>query len=598
MKSPMPGPGPIQPAGAALRIAFIYALFGVLWILFSDAALAAIVGNADLLTHLQSIKGVVYVVTTALLVYFLVRGYALAMRASSSRLLQSEAQYRRIVETANEGICTLDADARILLANARLASMVGYSPQELTGTWLLALLDPESQAVLTSRLSESDPAQVCDLRLRRRDGQEVWAIAVASPMTDEQERRVGSLLMLTDISERKRLESQLLQFQKMEAIGQLAGGVAHDFNNIVTAILGNVDLLRLHLRRRPIQAEELGGDVDQIERAGERAMALTRQLLTFSRRQVVKPELLDPVRLLADMQKMLERLIRDDVRLRITAGPDVPPILADAGQFEQVIINLVVNARDAMPEGGQVTVHTSRVDLDETYIAMQPEAHAGPHVLIAVSDTGTGMDAQTIQRIFEPFFTTKPAGKGTGLGLATVYGIVKQFGGHIRVYSEVGLGTTFKVYVPAAASGPVIGGEAPRETSEAGGNETIMVCEDEPSIRDLFRRVLEERGYRVLATDSPLTAIDISEKHAGPIELLITDVVMPDINGPQLSEHMRGARPRLKTLYVSGYTSDVVAEHGILSGEAEFLEKPFSAQVLTRRVREVLDHVPVLATGH
>jgi PAS domain S-box-containing protein len=580
------------PRRIAGQIALTYAALGALWIVGTDALLAMFAGTSEQLTYVQTIKGWIFILLTALLTYWLIRTYATAVQRSGSQLEHSERSHRRIVETANEGICTVDNAGRVLLANRRLGDMVGYHPQELIGQPLLTVVDEEFRDELGRRILDGASAsQCCDVKLRGKDGQEVWAIAAISPMSDEGRRHVGSLVMLTDISDRKRLESQLLQFQKMEALGQLAGGIAHDFNNIITAILGNVDLMRLQLKRRPVPVDSLAADIEQVEQAGERAMGLTHQLLTFSRRQVVRPEIVDPKRLLINMEKMLSRLIREDIQLKIVASEDVPTVRADVGQFEQVVVNLVVNARDAMPEGGKLTVEASRIDLDEQYVGMHPGAEPGPHVLITVTDIGRGMDKRTLQRIFEPFFTTKPVGQGTGLGLATVYGIVKQFGGHVNAYSEPGMGSTFKVYLPAAEEEPVAArpAQAVPNSSAAGGSETVLVCEDNEAIRKLIGRVLEEKGYRGLLYDSPAAALEAAESHDGSIQLLITDVVMRDMSGPELAEHLRASRPRLKVLFVSGYPSDVIDHHGLLAEGTDFLAKPFSADVLVRRVRQVLD---------
>ncbi|HOA71914.1 MAG TPA: PAS domain S-box protein [Phycisphaerae bacterium] len=581
----------VSPRQIAGRIALIYALFGVVWIALTDTAVTAIVEKNAFLVYVHTVKGWAFIFLTALLVYYLVRCYASAIEHSENELASSEERYRRIFETAHEGICTTDPMGRILLVNARFAQMVGRSVEELIGEPLLTLVDPESRHELAGRIQNGAASSThpCDVKLCVQSGQEVWAMAAISPMFTDDGCHLGSLFMFTDISDRKRLESQVRQFQKLEAVGQLAGGVAHDFNNIVTAVLGNVDLMRLRLKRDPIPVESLSSDIDQIERAGERAMALTRQLLMFSRRQVVRPEIIDVGRLLSEMEKMLSRLIRDDIVLRVAVDEDVPFVRADAGQLEQVVVNLVVNARDAMPEGGQIVVKASAAQLDAEYAALHPDAQPGSYALIEVSDTGHGMDEATVQRVFEPFFTTKPAGKGTGLGLATAYGIIKQSGGHISVYSEPGIGSTFRVYLPATDECPEA--EPVHQTAgpEVGGNETILVCEDNEAIRKLLCRVLKEKGYNVNVFGSPSAAIEFAQSYDGHIDLLITDVVMAGMNGPDLAETLQSTRPDLKVLYVSGYPSDVISHHGVLERSADFLSKPFTASALLQRVREVLD---------
>jgi two-component system cell cycle sensor histidine kinase/response regulator CckA len=380
-------------------------------------------------------------------------------------------------------------------------------------------------------------------------------------------------------TERETLKEQYLQSQKMEAIGQLAGGVAHDFNNLLTVILGYSELLLSGMgdadRRRDL--------VEQMKRAGERAAGLTRQLLAFSRRQVLAPRVLDLNAVVADLEKMLRRIIGEDVTLETNLQPGLGPVKADPGQIEQVLINLAVNARDAMPTGGQLVLETRNVELDEASV------RPGPHVLLAVSDTGHGMTPEIQARIFEPFFTTKEKGRGTGLGLATVYGIVQQLGGHIAVSSAPSRGTTFQVYLPRTreAAAP---GKPSRSTAPAPrGSETVLLVEDEDAVRSLARLVLRQAGYRVLEAPGGDEALRVVGRHQGPIHLLVTDVVMPGQDGRQVAERLLGSHPGLKVLFLSGYTDDVVVRHGILEDQVHFLAKPYSPAVLAQKVREVLD---------
>ncbi|HUB07636.1 MAG TPA: response regulator [Myxococcales bacterium] len=383
---------------------------------------------------------------------------------------------------------------------------------------------------------------------------------------------------------RRRLEEQLRQAQKLEAIGSLAGGVAHDFNNLLSIILTYSDLL---MRALPSDSP-MREDLSEIKKAGERARDLTRQLLMFSRQQVIEPRVLclnDP---LQGIRTMLDRLIGEDIELSIVRSPDLWDVEADPGQIEQVLMNLVVNARDAMPDGGKLTIETANVVLDEDYQAQHPGAGTGPHVMLAVIDTGTGMDAVTRSRIFEPFFTTKGPGKGTGLGLSTVFGIVKQNRGNVWVYSEPGLGTAFKIYLPRT--------EAAREEKapvpvapRVSGNETILVVEDEASLRAAALRVLRELGYRVLEAALPSEAIALCERSTDHIHLLLTDVVMPEMNGRQLADRLRQGRPSLKVLYTSGYTENTIVHHGVPEAGIHFLPKPISPDLLAAKVRSVLD---------
>jgi signal transduction histidine kinase/ActR/RegA family two-component response regulator len=382
--------------------------------------------------------------------------------------------------------------------------------------------------------------------------------------------------------------NQLLQSQKMEAVGRLAGGIAHDFNNLLMVMSGRAEIL-LQLLADDHEARK---HVETVERVAQRAAALTAQLLAFSRKQILQVKVLDLNALVRNMDELLRRLIGEHIELHFSPALDLGRVKADPGQIEQVVVNLVVNARDAMPEGGYLTLETQNVELDAACAAAYQEVAPGSYVMLAVSDTGCGMDAATRARIFEPFFTTKAAGKGTGLGLSTVYGIVKQSGGNVGVYSEVGKGTTFKIYLPRVmdpleASAPTARQPSPR------GSETILVVEDEDDVRALTREVLQSRGYTVVEARSPVEAEVIAQQHPGAIDLLLTDVVMPGTSGNRLSEALTRLCPSLKTLYMSGYTDDAIVHHGVLEPETPFLQKPFRNDALLRKVREVLDAVPV-----
>jgi len=388
-----------------------------------------------------------------------------------------------------------------------------------------------------------------------------------------------------DVTERQQLEAQFRQAQKMESVGQLAGGIAHDFNNLLTVINGTAELAIAQLR----EGDPLHEDLQEIRRAGERAAALTRQLLAFSRKQILQPQALDLNTVVAEMETMLQRLIGEDIDLVVVPTEGLGSVKADAGQIEQVIANLAVNARDAMPQGGQLTIETQNVEIDEQYggqhgVAQKP----GPYVMLAVSDTGVGMDEVTRQRIFEPFFTTKGPGKGTGLGLSTVYGIVKQSDGFIWVYSEVGQGTSFKTFLPRVAE--VAGSKRRSPTiASAHGTETILVVEDVGGLCLLAKRILESAGYTVLTAASGEEALRLLEHYKEPVHLMITDVVMPGMSGRTLAERFDRTRLRMKVLYMSGYTDDVVVRHGVLDEGMPFLGKPFTGVELIRKVREVLD---------
>ncbi len=416
------------------------------------------------------------------------------------------------------------------------------------------------------------------------DGSQGYVAVCFSIAKDAEGRTIRTFGANQDLTQRKRLEAQLTQAQKMEAVGRLAAGVAHDFNNLLTIILGYCDLVSHEAIEQPVR-EGIG----LIRDASVRAVSLTRQLLAFSRRQVIDPRVLDLNAAVASAAKLIARLIGEDVKLSVVLAPDLGRVRADPAQIEQTILNLAVNARDAMASGGALSIETANVDLDEAYAAATPGVAAGPYVMLAVSDTGTGMDAETQARIFEPFFTTKEMGKGTGLGLATVYGAVKQSGGHIRVCSDLGQGTTFKVYLPrvdAPAEAPETG---PPPTTAAGGTETVLLVEDDASLRRLAQRFLEQAGYVVLEAPSAYAALEVARLHSGAIQLLVTDVILPGMNGAALATQLLRLIPGVRVLYVSGYADDAIASHGVLEPDVDFLAKPYTQTDLATRVREILD---------
>jgi signal transduction histidine kinase/CheY-like chemotaxis protein len=414
-------------------------------------------------------------------------------------------------------------------------------------------------------------------RHRHKDGTVIDVEITAGRITFEGRR--AALVLIKDVSDRMRLERRLADAEKMEAIGRLAGGVAHDFNNLLTVITGYTEIL----------LDRVGGEeLAEIARAADQAAALTRQLLAFSRRQVLHPRLLDLNEIVAGMETMLHRIIGDDVSVGTRLAADLAPVSADRAQIERVILNLAANARDAMPDGGALTIETANVDVDGEQVFSHGDGAGGPHVLLAVSDTGTGMDEEVVQHLFEPFFTTKAPGAGTGLGLATVFGVVKQSGGGIYVYSEPGRGSTFKIYLPVAASGAEP--DAPiAEASLGRGSETIMLVEDDESVRDLVRLMLEGNGYEVLTVRDAAEATRLCAESPSAADLLLTDVMMPGINGRVLAERVGVLAPGMRVLFMSGYSDEAVQRHGMLGVHAAFLEKPFTELTLVRKVREVLD---------
>ena len=420
---------------------------------------------------------------------------------------------------------------------------------------------------------------------RRKDGTMYTERMNIGPVRDARGQITDFIATKRDVTERKSLEAQLQQAAKMEAVGRLAGGVAHDFNNLLTIINGYTDLLHDRLA----SDTEASTYLNEIQNAGERAAGLTRQLLAFSRRQVLTPRVLDLNEVVSNLGNMLTRLIGEHIELRTTLKPSLWQVKADPGQIDQVIMNLAVNARDAMPTGGKLTIETNNVELDEVYPVTHPTVKPGPHVMLSVSDNGVGMTAGTRARIFEPFFTTKEQGKGTGLGLATVYGIVKQSEGSIWVYSEPMQGTVFKIYFPAINEAPAIEERAKAVTDSTSGTETIMVVEDEEGVLSLIRLALRAAGYKVLEAGDPERALTICSEHDGPVHLLLTDVVMPKMSGPKVAEQVAALRPDIKVLYMSGYTDDSIVHHGVLSEGLPFIQKPFSPISLRKKIREVLD---------
>jgi PAS domain S-box-containing protein len=469
-----------------------------------------------------------------------------------------------------------------------LRDMLGHDPAAAADPgWWRANVHPEDR----DRVSAQEEADlfawgrsVKEYRFRHADGTYRWTQDNTRLIRDPAGSSVEAVGSWLDITPQKQAEDQLRQAQKMEAVGRLAGGVAHDFNNLLTVINGYCDLLLGDLR----PGDPLRGDLEQIAAAGSRGAALTRQLLTFSRKQVVVPELVDVNAVLREMEKMLARLIGEDVELTVTPAAGLGGVLADPGQIEQVVMNLAVNARDAMPRGGKLTVETANVELGETYTAGHPGTPPGRYVLVAVTDTGCGMPPELTARIFEPFFTTKGPELGTGLGLAVVHGIVQQCGGRIEVYSEPGVGSTFKVYLPRAKDGAA-GAPPPGERRPVRrGTETVLLVEDEDGVRKLARLVLARSGYTVVEARNGGEALLQCRGHSGPIHLLVTDMVMPNMSGRQVAEALTAERPGLKVLYLSGYTDDAIVRHGLLAPDAPFLQKPFTPDALSAKVREVL----------
>lgn len=502
-------------------------------------------------------------------------------RSAQEALAVSEARYRTLTDASFDGIAIVD-EGIVCEANRGFAEMFGYEVIDVIGR-AVADFVAEGSLVEVRRHMENQVDGSYELVGKRKDGREI--ILEATAKTHEVAGRPERVTALRDITEKRQLENHFRQAQKMEAVGRLAGGVAHDFNNLLTVIISYTELLSLDVAPN----DPVRGDLDQIRKAADAAAALTRQLLAFSRQQLVQPRAVRLEDVVANAEGLLKRLVGDGIEV-VCALNEVPStVMIDPGQLEQVLMNLGANARDAMPTAGKLTIETSTVDLDETYVRTHYPATPGHFAVLAVSDTGVGMDSKTQAQIFEPFFTTKEVGRGTGLGLATVYGIVKQSAGFIWVYSEPGKGTTFKIYLPIVQQPATRIEHAPVLGDVKGGTETVLVVEDAPTVRSLVLEVLARYGYTVLEAVGSLEALDMAKSHDGRIDLLLTDVVMPELSGRELAERLADVHPEMRVLYMSGYADDAVMRHGVLTPGAAFVQKPFTPAGLALKVRDLLD---------
>jgi PAS domain S-box-containing protein len=505
---------------------------------------------------------------------------------------ESEQRFQLIARATNDAVWDRDLAASRIWWNEGLKTIFGYASDESTAAaqWWYDRIHPDDRdrvvAGLNAVIDGGGQYWSDEYRFRRADDTFVHVFDRGYVILDERGKPVRMIGAMMDVTERKRLEEQLRQSQKMEAIGRLAGGVAHDFNNLLTVITGYSELIML----------DSGGPTDpvyhkaeEIKKAADRAASLTRQLLAYSRQQVLAPKVLNLNNVVTDMEKMLRRLIGEDIEFATRLDPNLRLVTADPGQIEQVIMNLAVNARDAMPTGGRMTIRTANVEIDEAYAWAHADVQPGAYVLLAVSDTGVGMSDEVRAHLFEPFFTTKEQGKGTGLGLATVYGILKQSGGHIDVETAPGAGTTFKVYLPQVLETAKGDAREALASHLAAGSETVLLVEDEEMVRSLTRAILQKNGYKVLEASHGAEAIRLCEQHHGPIHLVVTDVVMPQLNGHELYQRLLRLRPNLKALFISGYTGESVAQLGVLTEGSEFLQKPFRPDTLVRKVRKMLD---------
>jgi two-component system cell cycle sensor histidine kinase/response regulator CckA len=512
-----------------------------------------------------------------------------ARKESEQALRDSEERLRMALDGSQIGTWDWNLQSNVVRWGGHAYRVFDLEPAEFPTSFegFLDLVHPEDRPGMNGSVRHAIelalPVEV-EFRTSTRSGEARWVAAQGQAYCDERGKPVRMLGVMQDITERKRLESQFLQAQKMEGIGRLAGGVAHDFNNLLTAILGYVEIATSKLGEGNPAYDYLSS----IRGAAERGASLTRQLLAFARRQITEPRVVDLNGLVVQMQDLLRRVIGEDVELSIVTSRGLGSVRLDPAQFEQVLMNLVINARDAMPHGGLLTIETKNVELDEHYARQHQGVLPGQYVMLAVSDTGMGMTEEVSRHLFEPFFTTKPPGKGTGLGLATCYGIVKQNGGHIWVYSEHGRGSTFKIFLPRSLDRARPEASPDQSTASLSGHETVLVVEDEPLVRAISVEALETLGYRVLQASNGQEALGVSRSYDGNIDVVVSDVVMPIMGGPALMQHLRLERPHMKVLFVSGYTDDAIVRQGVLEPGVEFLQKPFPLATLARRIRDIL----------
>ncbi|HIJ96023.1 MAG TPA: PAS domain-containing protein [Desulfuromonadales bacterium] len=585
-----------------MKIVAIYSLASGLWIFLSDSFLALVFSDPIIISRLSMYKGFLFVILTATLLYFLISRYIKRISAQITEIhrAQQKMAYQKmlldvVIEGTTDAIYVKDIAGRYLLANSAVAHFVKKPLEEIIGQDDRSLFSADDARSLMQKdqwvMTQLTP-QTFEEYLTTPEGQKFFS-STKGPVRNSSGEVIGLFGIARDTSkikqaedEKNKLEIQLLQAQKMESVGRLAGGIAHDFNNMLGVILGHAELALMH--SEPVS--RITSDLKEICKAAERSADLTRQLLAFARKQTIVPKVLDLNETLTGMFKMLQRLIGEDIQLTWQPAAHLWPIRMDSSQLDQIMANLCVNARDAIVDIGKISIETKNCSIDAVYCLEHADAVPGDYVQLSVSDTGRGMDKATLAKIFEPFFTTKERGQGTGLGLATIYGAVKQNNGFIHVYSEPDSGSTFSIYLPRYAGATAQeAGENVQIPAPQGGRETVLVVEDEPDILDMTTIILERLGYSVLAAHSPGEALTMAHEHGDAVDLLITDVIMPEMNGKDLSDRVKECCSHIECLYMSGYTADIISHHGVLDEGVHFIQKPFTIGTIASSIRKVLD---------
>lgn len=569
-----------------LKISIIYIVVGGVWILFSDLALAALVQDPVMLTHMQTFKGWFFVSATAAMLYLLIRRDVQSMQRAERALQESITVLKALVRSSPLAIFMLDLNGEIRMWNPAAERIFGWSEKEVIGkpSPIVPEHDREQLLEMRRRVLAGEVFTGLEVRRKRKDGSLIHVSLSTASLHDAAGTAMGTIVLASDITNQRRLEQQLFQSQKMEAIGQLASGIAHDFNNILTAIISYESILEMMVPH----GDPARGHIEQIRALADRAANLTQNLLAFSRRQAIHPRPADLNGIIKGSAGLLSGLIGKHIEFELKLSGTPLDIMADSGQLEQVMMNLATNARDAMPGGGLLIIRTEQALLDAGFVQHHGYGEPGRYALITVSDTGVGMDNETKRKIFEPFFTTKEVGKGTGLGLSIVYGIVKQHGGFINVYSEPGKGSTFKIYLPLITP-PAGEKEEPPAEMPPGGTETILLAEDEPELRRTTKSFLEKFGYTVIEAADGEDAFEKFLENKDTVRLLILDAIMPNREGEAVYKAAREVRPDVRALFTSGHSVDIMHKRRVLDGAFDFISKPFSPGDLLRKLREVLD---------